>query len=94
MKEYTEKMSTTEIIVFSADFSDAFQSGEAISSVTITHQPLVTSTALTPSPSSSGTSIGTVLLGPLGVAGWHRLKMTGIGTLGSKPEVHWMINVS
>jgi hypothetical protein len=93
MKEYTEKMSTTEIVVFSATFADAFQSGETISSVIITHTP-PSGSALTPTPSSSGTAIGTVLLGPLTVSGWHKLKMQGIGTLGTKPEVHWMINVS
>jgi hypothetical protein len=93
MKDFTEKMGTTEILVFSADFTNAFQSGETISSVTITHTP-PSSNALTPTPTTSGSYIGTVLLGPLTVQGWHKLKMQGIGTLGTKPEVHWMINVS
>jgi hypothetical protein len=93
MKRYNEKMSTTEILVFSANFSNAFQSGETISSVTITHTP-PSGSALTPTPTTSGTSIGTVLLGPLTATGWHTLKMQGIGTLGTKPEVHWMISVA
>ena len=92
MKEYTERQSTTEILVYTGDFELALQEGETISSVNITHTP-PSGSALTPTPAASGFT-GSVLLGPLTVTGWHALKMQVVGSLGTKPEVHWKINVS
>jgi hypothetical protein len=92
MKIYNELQSTTEILAYSGDFTEALQEGETISSVNITHIP-PSGSALTPTPAASG-FIGTVLLGPLTVTGWHILKMQVVGSAGTKPEVHWKINVS
>ena len=92
MREYTEKQSTTEVLIYSADFTNAMQTSETISSVNITHVP-PSGSALTPTPSASG-FIGSVLLGPLTVTGWHTLKMQVIGSAGTKPEVWWSINVA
>jgi hypothetical protein len=94
MKEYNERQSTTEVLPYTADFTEALQEGETISSVNITHvPPLLGGSALTPTPATSGFT-GTVLLGPLTGRGWHVLKMQAVGSAGSKPEVHWNINVS
>ena len=92
MKGYTERQSTTEVLVYSADYTNALQTSETISSVNITHTP-PSGSALTPTPSASGL-IGTVLLGPLSVTGRHTLKMQCVGSLGTKPEVLWRIEVS
>lgn len=92
MKEHFIKQSTTEVLPYSADFADALQTSETVSSVAITHTP-PSGAALTPTPSQSGT-IGTVLLGPLTATGIHRLVMQATGSAGTKPEVYWSINVS
>lgn len=92
MKEYTQRQSTTEIIPYSADFTNAVQTGETLSSVNITHTP-PSGSALSPTPATSG-MVGTVLLGPLTVTGNHKLIMQVVGSLGTKPEVHWTISVS
>jgi len=92
MKEYTKRQSTTEVLPYSADFTSAVQTGETLLSVNITHTP-PSGSPLTPTPSTSGL-VGSVLLGPLPVTGNHKLIMQVVGSLGSKPEVHWTINVS
>jgi hypothetical protein len=91
MRQYTEKQSTTEILVYTGDFTQALQTGETISSVNITHVP-PSGSALTPTPSTTG-FYGSVLLGPLTVTGWHTLKMQVVGSAGTKPEIHWKIEV-
>jgi hypothetical protein len=92
MKIYNESQSTTEILAYTGDFELALQEGETISSVNITHVP-PSGSALTPTPATTG-FLGTVLLGPLTVTGFHTLKMQVVGSAGTKPEVHWKINVS
>jgi hypothetical protein len=92
MKVYSERQSTTEILVYTGDFTNALQTSETLSSVNITHTP-PSGSALTPTPTISGLT-GTVLLGPLTVTGWHKLKMQVVGSAGTKPEIHWDINVT
>jgi hypothetical protein len=92
MKIYNEIQSTSEILVYTGDFELALQDGETISSVSVTHVP-PSGSALTPTPATSGFT-GSVLLGPLTVTGWHTLKMQVVGSAGTKPEIHWKINVS
>ena len=67
------------------------QTGETVSSAVATHTP-PSGSALTITPSVS-TNFVNFLLGPFAVAGTHFVKVQATGSLGSKPEVIYMIRV-
>lgn len=83
-------MSKTEVKPISIQVVDLL-STETVTAATVTHVP-PSGTAATITPSVSSPYI-TLLLGPLTVAGKHTVKVQATGSLGSKPEVLYKIDV-
>ena len=93
MKEYSLRMLTTETKPLDGEFAESLRTGETLSSAAATHTP-PSGTALSLSPSVSGT-VGMVQFGTGSlVRGWHTVTMLCTGSQGTKEAVVWQINVS
>ena len=67
------------------------QEGESVSSAVVTHTP-PSGDALTITPTVE-TPYVNMLFGPFAVAGRHYVAVQAVGSLGSKPEVLYVIEV-
>lgn len=90
MITYDLVMSKTEKKPITVHVVD-LQTGETVSTATATHTP-PSGSALTITPTVA-TPYVNMLFGPFAVAGQHFVKVQATGSLGSKPEVLYSIDV-
>jgi hypothetical protein len=94
MKTYTldgpDSMTKTEVKPITVEGLD-LQEEETVDSAVVTHTP-PSGSALTITPTVEDPYVN-MKFGPFAVAGWHYVKVQVVGSLGSKPEVMYVINV-